>query len=99
MPSHKLSKSLALKTITERMDNSTEKDDVEKDIAFLAKNFQKFLKMKNSGMFFNKGKFSSPKGDGRSSRRKMGRSLNPLKELCVSNAIAMGISRKSVLTI
>ena len=39
LPSHKPSKSLALKTITERMDNSTEEDDVEKDVAFLAKNF------------------------------------------------------------
>ena len=63
MPSHKLSKSLTLKTITERMDNSTEEDDVEKDVAFLAKNFRKFLKMKNSGKIFSKGKFSSSKGD------------------------------------
>ena len=39
LPSHKPRKSLALKTITERMDNSTEEDDVEKDVAFLAKNF------------------------------------------------------------
>ena len=39
LPSHILSKSLTLKTITEGMDNSTEEDDVEKDIAFLAKNF------------------------------------------------------------
>ena len=39
LPSHKPSKSLALKTIIERMDNSTEEDDVEKDVAFLAKNF------------------------------------------------------------
>ena len=39
LPSHKLRKSLALKTITERMDNSFEEDDVEKEVAFLAKNF------------------------------------------------------------
>ena len=31
LPSHKLSKSLALKTITERMDDSSKEDDVEKD--------------------------------------------------------------------
>ena len=36
LPSHKPSKSLALKTITERMDNSTEEGDVEKDIEFFA---------------------------------------------------------------
>ena len=39
LPSHKSSKSLTLKTITKRMDDSSEKDDVEKEVAFLAKNF------------------------------------------------------------
>ena len=39
LPSHKSSKSLASKTITERMDVSSEEDGVEKDVAFLAKNF------------------------------------------------------------
>ena len=45
LPSHKSSKSLALKTITERMDGSFEEDDVEKEVAFLES--------------FSKGKFSS----------------------------------------
>ena len=45
------------------MDDSSEEDDVEKEVAFLAKNFQKFLKMKNSEKPFGKGKFSSSKGD------------------------------------
>ena len=97
LPSHKSSKSLALKTITERMDDSSEEDDVEKEVAFLVKNFRKFLKMKNNGKPFNKGKFTSSKGD-RKEFKKMGRSFNPLKELCVTNAMAMGISRRSVLT-
>ena len=39
LPSHKSSKSLALKTITERMDDFSEEDDVEKEVAFLVKNF------------------------------------------------------------
>ena len=39
LPSHKLSKSLALKTIIKRMDDSSEEDDVKKEVAFLAKNF------------------------------------------------------------
>ena len=39
LPFHKSSKSLALKTITERMDDSFEEDGVEKDVAFLVKNF------------------------------------------------------------
>ena len=57
LPSHKSSKSLHIKTINERMDDSTEEDDVEKEVAFLAKNFHKFLKMKNSGKSLSKGKF------------------------------------------
>ena len=63
LPSHKLSKSLALKTITERMDKPSEEDHVKKEVVFLAKNFRKFLKVNNSGKPFNRGKFSSPKGD------------------------------------
>ena len=55
------------------MDNSFEEDDVEKEVAFLAKNFQKFLKMNNSGKPFNKGKFSSPKGDRKEFRKKDGK--------------------------
>ena len=35
LPSHKSSKSLALKTINERMDDSSEEDDLEKEVAFL----------------------------------------------------------------
>ena len=73
LPSHKSSKSLALKTITERMDNTFEEDDVEKEVVFLAKNFPKFLKMNNSGRPFNKGKFSSPKGDRKEFRKKDGK--------------------------
>ena len=47
-PSKKKSKSLALKTINERMEthNSSNEDEVEKDVAYLAKNFRKFLKFK-----------------------------------------------------
>ena len=52
------------------MDNSFEEDDVEKEVAFLVKNFRKFLKMNNSGKSFNKGKFSSPKGDRNEFRKK-----------------------------
>ena len=70
LPSHKPSESLGLKTITERMDNSTEEDDVEKDEAFLAKNFRKFLKMKNNGKIFNKGNFFSSKGDRKEFKKK-----------------------------
>ena len=73
LPSHKSSKSLALKTINERMDDSSSKDDVEKEVAFLAKNFRKFRKMKNSGKSFSKGKFSSPKSDRKEFKKKDGK--------------------------
>ena len=39
LPSHKSSKSLAFKTINERIGDSPGKDDVENEVAFLAKNF------------------------------------------------------------
>ena len=73
LPSHKSSKSLALKTITERIGNSFEEDDVEKEVVFLVKNFQNFLKMNNSEKPFNKGNFSSPKGDRKEFRKKDGK--------------------------
>ena len=60
LPSRKSSKSLALKTINERTGDSSDKDDVEKEVVYLAKNFRKFLKMKNNGKSFGKGKFPSP---------------------------------------
>ena len=63
MSSHKFSKLLALKTINEKTGDSSEEDDVEKDVAYLAKNFRKILKMKNNGKPFGKGKLSSSKND------------------------------------
>ena len=81
------------------MDNSFEEDDVEKEVSFLAKNFQKFLKMKNSGKPFNKGKFSFYKGDRKEFRKKDGRSLNLLKESLALSAMDMDMSRKNALII
>ena len=98
-PSYKSSKSLALKTINERMDDSSSEDDVEKKVAFLANNFQNFLKMKNSGKSFGKGKFSSTKGDKKEFKKKDGRNLQPLMESCAMNTMVMDISRKNIQTI
>ena len=36
-----------------------DEDGIEKKVAYLAKNFRKFLKFKNSGKFAEKGKFPS----------------------------------------
>ena len=73
LPSHKSSKSLALKTINERTSDSFDEDDVEKEVTYLAKNFRKFLKMKNNGKSFSKGKFSSSKNDKSDFKKKDGK--------------------------
>ena len=61
LPTQRKSKSLALKTINERIEahDSSYEDVAEKDVAYLAKNFRKFLKFKNSGKFGDKWKFTS----------------------------------------
>ena len=61
LPTQRKSKSLALKAINERIEahDLLDEDVVEKDVAYLAKNFRKFLKFKNSGKFGDKGKFTS----------------------------------------
>ena len=61
MPTQRKRKSLALKTINERVEacDSSDEDVIEKDVAYLTKNFRKFLKFKNNGKFDDKGKFTS----------------------------------------
>ena len=61
LPSQRNSKSLALKTINERVEahDSSDEDVVDKDVAYLVKNFRKFLKFKKNGKFTEKGKFPS----------------------------------------
>ena len=61
LPNQRKRKSLALKTINERVEvhDSLDEDVVEKDVSYLAKNFCIFLKFKNNGKFGDKGKFTS----------------------------------------
>ena len=61
LSNQKNTKSLALKMINERVEahGSSDEDVVEKDVAYLAKNFHKFLRFKNSEKFGDKGKFIS----------------------------------------
>ena len=75
MPNQRKSKSLARKTINERGDvhDSSDDDAVEKDVAYHAKNFQKFLKFKNSGKFGDKGKFQSSGREKREFRKRDGK--------------------------
>ena len=97
LPNQIKSKSLALKTINERVDahNSSNEDVVEKDVAYLVKNFHKFLKFKNSGKFGDKGKFTSS-GKEKDFKKREGRA-NPLKESLVLNVMDMAISKRNVL--
>ena len=81
------------------MDKPFEKDDVEKEVVFLEKNFRKFLKMKNSGKSFNRGKFSSPKGDGKEFRKKDEKDSQSTQGITYFSAMDMDMSRENVLII
>ena len=62
-----------LSKLNKRMGDSSNEDDVEKEVAFLANNFWKFLKMKSNGKSFGKGKFSSFKNDKREFNKEDGK--------------------------
>ena len=72
LPTQRKSKSLALKTINERLEvhDSSDEDVVDKDVAYLVKNFWKFLKFKNNGKFCDKGKFQSSRREKREFKKK-----------------------------
>ena len=57
LPSQRKSKSLALKMINERVEahDSSDEDIVDKDVAYLVKNFRKFLKFKKKMESFLRG--------------------------------------------
>ena len=95
LPNQRKSKSLALKMINERVNahGSSDEDVVKKDIAYLAKDFRKFLKFKNSEKFGDKGKFMSFGKRRRTLKRKKERSLNLLKVSLVLNVMDMAISK------
>ena len=75
LPYQRKSKSLSLKTINERVEThgSSDEDIVKKDVAYLAKNFRKFLKFKNSEKFGDKGKFMSPRKEKMDFKKKEGK--------------------------
>ena len=101
MSNQRKRKSLAFKTINERVEahDSSDEDVVEKDVAYLAKNFRKFLKFKNGGKFVIKGNSQVLERRRRTSKREKGRSPNPLKESLVLNVMDMAISKRNVPTI
>ena len=79
LPNQRKSKSLALKTINEKVEDhdSLGEDAVDKDVAYLVKNFQKFLKFKNNGKFGDKGKFQNSGREKREFKRKDGKESQP----------------------
>ena len=77
LPSQRKSKSLALKTVNERLEAQDSSDEVKKEVAYLAKNFCKFLKFKRDGKSFEKGKFSKFKKDKKDLKKKDSRDSSP----------------------
>ena len=79
LPSQRKSKSFALKIINERLEvqDSSNEDEVEKDVAYLDKDFHKFLKFKRDGKSFEKGKFSNFKKDKKDFKKKGSRDSSP----------------------
>ena len=75
LPNQRKSKSLTLKTINERVEThgSSDEDVDEKDVAYLAKNFRKFLKFKNSEKFGDKRKFMSSGNEKKDFKKKEGK--------------------------
>ena len=75
LPNQRKSKSLTLKTKNESVEThgSSDEDVVEKNVAYLAKNFCKFLKFKNSEKFGDKGKFMSSGKEKKDFKKKEGK--------------------------
>ena len=75
LPNQRKSISLALKTINKKVEThgSSDEDVVEKDVAYLAKNFRKFLKLKNSEKFSEKRKFMSSGKEKKDFKKKEGK--------------------------
>ena len=70
--------------------DSSDEDEVEKEVAYLAMNFRKFLKFKKDGKSFEKGKFSNFKKD-KKLRRRIPRTLLHLKQSLAMSAKGMGM--------
>ena len=61
--------------------DSSDDDAIKKDVAYLAKNFRKFLKFKNSGKFGDKGKFQSSAREKREFKRKDGKESQSIQDV------------------
>ncbi|XP_023925715.1 uncharacterized protein LOC112037139 [Quercus suber] len=84
-------------TINERLEaqESSDKDEVEKEVAYLAKKFRKFLKFKRDGKSFEKGKFSNFKKD---SKKKDSKDSSPSQGVTCFKCKGHGHVKKECLT-
>ena len=57
--------------------DSSDEDEVEKEVVYLAKNFRKFLKFKRDEKSFEKGKFSNFKKDKKDFKKKDSKDFPP----------------------
>ena len=75
LPTQRKRKSLAFKTINKRVEahDSSDEDVIEKDVAYFARNFRKFLKFENSGKFDDKRKFTSSRKEKKDFKKRDGK--------------------------
>ena len=100
LPSQRKSKSLGLKTVNERLEaqDSSDEDEVKKDVAYLAKSFRKFLKFKRDGNSFEKGKFSKFKKGKKDFKKKDSRDSSSSKIVTCFECKGHGHVKKECLT-
>ena len=79
--------------------NSSDEDVVEKDVAYLAKNFHKFLNFKNSEKFGDKGKFMSSGKKKKDFKKREGTESQSTQGVTCLNVMDKAISKRNVLII
>ena len=99
LPNQRKSKFLTLKTVNERVDvhDFSEDDTVEKDVAYLANNFRKFFKFKNSGRFGDKGKFQSSGREKREFKKRDGKESQSTQDVTCFECNRYGHFKKEFL--
>ena len=99
LPNQRKSKSLTLKTVNEMVDvhDFLEDDTVEKDVAYLANNFRKFFKFKNSGRFGDKRKFQSSGREKREFKKRDGKQSQSTQDVTCFECNEYGHFKKEFL--
>ena len=98
LPNQRKSKFLALKTISEKVEDhdSSGEDVVDKDVAYLVKNFRKFLKFKKMANLAIKENSKVQEGRKRNLKGKKEKNPNLHKVSLVSNVTGMDTLRRNV---